>query len=220
MGDYNTKTIMTNEEFKQIQEQEAITWCIKDPIKRKEKENREKARYPLLAKQMGLIGRYACIDTSDMVIWDIGAGPCGGVSSILPNRSRLCIDPNKEAYSEFYNVNNYVDMKAEELGTLLFNPDLIISTNCIDHFHDPTGFLLDLSLNMKYGSYFAHFHAIDNAYQHPHPAHKHNLNEDIVKGVLYGKFELVWQMNYKDDGLVYGWLKEKSFCQLWRKICY
>lgn len=217
MGYNNTK--MTEQEFENIQKEEAATWNIEDPVKRTEKERREKARYPLMAKQMGLIGRYACIDTSDMLIWDIGAGPCGGVSSILPHKYRSCIDPNMEAYSKYYNVSHYVSRKAEDIKRDLSIPDLIISTNCIDHFHEPVQFLQDLSDHMKYGAFFAHFHAIDNAYQHPHPAHKFNLNEDMVNTILNNKFELVWQMNYKDDGLVYGWLKEKSFCQLWRKIC-
>lgn len=209
---------MTEEEFINIQQEEAKTWNIADPVQRLEKERRERARYPLLAKQMGLIGRYACIDTSDMVVYDIGAGPCGGVSSILPCSYRRCYDPNKVAYSQFYNMDNYSDEKAEDMKISLRTPDLIISTNCIDHFHDPIQFLQDINKYMKYGAFFAHYHAIDNAYQHVHPAHVHNLNEDTVRGNLTN-FELVWQMNYKDDGLVYGWKKEKSFCQLWRKIC-
>jgi hypothetical protein len=212
-------TTLTEQEFQQIQEQEAITWNIEDPVKRTEKERREKARYPLLAKQMGLIGRYACIDTSDMLIWDIGAGPCGGVSSILPCKERLCIDPNMDAYSKYYNVSGYIGTKAEDLKESLSKPDLIISTNCIDHFHEPKQFLQDLVQYMKYGAFFCHFHAIDNAYQHKHPAHKHNLNEEIVGSILGEKFECVWGMNYKDDGLTYGWLKERSFCGLYRKIC-
>ena len=210
---------MTDQEFKEIQLQEAATWNIEEsPEKRKEKERREKARYPMMAKQMGLIGRYACIDTSDMVIWDIGAGPCGGVSSILPNKKRLCIDPNKEAYSKYYKVSNYSDIQGENLQKELCVPDLIVSTNCIDHFQDPTKFLQDLADSMKYGAFFSHFHAIDNAFNHPHPAHKHNLNEEIVNSILSEKFELVWEMNYKNDGLVYGWLKEPSFTQLFRKF--
>jgi len=206
---------MTELEFQELQKIEDSTWSLEDPIARKEKAMREVARYPMMAKQMGL---KTCIDTSDMEIWDIGAGPCQGVSAFLPCKKRLCIDPNKEAYSKYYNVSNYESILAEYLQKRLNEPDLIISTNCIDHFKDPIGFLEDLNKYMKYGAYFAHFHAIDNAIQHVHPAHKFNLNEEMMKQVMSENFELVWQMNYKDDQLVYGWLKEKSFCQLFRRI--
>lgn len=209
---------MTNEEFVALQTIEEGTWNLSDPVARKEKEMREKARYPMMAKQMGLTGRNACIDTSDMLVWDIGAGPCQGISSVIPCRSRLCIDPNKDAYAKYYNVANYSSIKAEDLKEQLGSPDLIISTNCIDHFQSPIGFLQDLSTYMHYGAYFCHFHAIDNALQHIHDAHQFNLNEEMVNNVLRDNFELVWQMNYRDDGLVYGWLAEKSFCQLWRRV--
>lgn len=208
---------MTNEEFDSIQVQEALTWNIEDKVKRDEKIRREIARYPMMAKQMGLIGRYQCVDTSDMVIWDIGASCTGGLSKILPCKSRLCIDPNKDAYSKYFNVSNFSDEKGEDLKEKLNIPDMILITNALDHFQDPESFLNDLVKYMKYGAYFVHFHAIDNAIQHPHPAHKYNLNEEILNNIMNNDFELVWQMNYKDDGLVYSWLKEKSFCQIWRR---
>lgn len=157
---------MTNPEFEELQKIESGTWCIENDQDRWEKMTRERARYPLMVKQMGL---KSCIDTSKMVVWDIGAGPCGGVSSVLPYKKRLRIDPNKEAYSEYYNVSDYDGTKAEDLQQRLSEPDLIVSTNCIDHFHNPERFLQDLNKYMKYGAYFCHFHAIDNAFQHPHP---------------------------------------------------
>lgn len=201
-------------DFELIQIEEAKTWCIDDIKLRKEKATREVARYPMMTKQMGLT---KCIDTSDMEVWDIGAGPLQGISSVLNCKKRLPIDPNKEAYSKYFNVSNYSDEQAEHLKEKLSIPDLIISTNCIDHFENPEEFLNDLAKYMKYGAYFAHFHAIDNAIQHPHPAHKFNLNQEMVKKALWNDFELVWEMDYRNDGLVYGWLKEKSFCQLWRR---
>lgn len=209
---------MDFKEFEKLQEIEAGTWNLEDPIARKEKAMRETARYPMMAKQMGLYGTKACIDTTDMLIYEIGAGPLQGVSSILPCKKRICYDPNREAYSKYYNVSNYSSIAAEDMDFILSQPDLIISTNCIDHFKDPIEFLQDLNKYMKYGSYFAHFHAIDNAIQHVHEAHKFNLNEEIMNQEMRDNFELVWQLNYKEDGLVYGWLKEKSFCQLWRRI--
>ena len=186
-------------EFELIQIEEAKTWTNENAALRKEKANREVARYPMMAKQMGLT---KCIDTSDMEVWDIGAGPLQGISSVLNCKKRIPIDPNKEAYSKYFNVSNYSDEQAEHLKEKLAIPDLIISTNCIDHFENPEEFLNDLSKYMKYGAYFAHFHAIDNAIQHPHPAHKFNLNQEMVKKALWNDFELVWEMDYKNDALV------------------
>ncbi len=205
---------MSNEEFIELQKIENSTWSLEDPVKRAEKSRREVCRYPLMAKQMGLIGRYQCINTSDLILWDIGCGPLQGISRILPNKSRLCIDPNKEAYSKYFNVQNYDDTKAEDLKQRLSEPDMVIATNCIDHFQDPTAFLKDIDTYMRYGTFFCHFHAQDNAIQHVHEAHKFNLNEETVDGILYNNWEKVWYMNYKDDGLVYSWLKEKSFCAI------
>ncbi len=209
---------LSDQEFNEVQEQEAYTWNLedKDPDARAEKSMREAARYPLLAKQMGLT---KCIDTSKMLVYDIGCGPInGGVSSVIQCAERVCIDPNKEAYSKYYNTHRYLGKKAEELKSMLMIPDLIITTNCIDHFQDPMQFLEDLNTHMKYGAYWAHHHAIDNAINHPHPAHKFNLNEEIVNKMMSKNFELVWYMNYKEDGLVYSWLHEPSFCQLWRRV--
>lgn len=208
---------MTDIEFHNLQIIENNTWSIPDTIIRKEKERREKVRYPLICKQLGLIGRYQCLDTSDLVIWDIGAGPCQGISSILPCKSRLCIDPNKEAYSEYYNVQNYDNTKAEDLKQRLSEPDVIIATNCIDHFQDPMEFLEDLNTYMRYGTYFIHHHASDNAIQHKHEAHVFNLNEEMVDVAMSDNFEKVWYMNYKEDGLVYSWLKERAFCAIYRR---
>jgi len=209
---------MTDLEFNKLQVIEDSTWSIPDDSKRAEKERREKARYPLMCKQLGLLGRYQVLDTSDLVIWDIGAGPCQGISSVLPCKSRLCIDPNKNAYSKYYNVQNYDDTKAEDLKERLSIPDIIISTNCIDHFQDPMGFFKDLNTYMRYGTYFIHHHALDNAIQHKHEAHVFNLNEEMVDAAMYENFEKVWYMNYKDDGLVYSWLREKAFCAIYRRI--
>lgn len=207
---------MDNKEFIALQEIEASTWNLSDPVQRREKSNREGARYPLLAKQMGLT---RCIDTSDMLVYDIGCGPInGGVSSVINCKERMCIDPNKHAYAEYYNVSSYDGSKAEDLKALLNNPDLIITTNCVDHFQDPMQFLEDLNTYMKYGAYWAHFHAIDNAVNHPHPAHKFNLNEEMVNNAMKENFELVWYMNHKEDGLLYSWCKEPAFCGLYRRI--
>jgi hypothetical protein len=209
---------MTDQEFQKLQDIEQSTWCIDDPIVRKEKAMRETARYPMLAKQMGLLGKHRCIDTSDMVIYDIGAGPLQGVSSILPCKRRVPCDPNKTAYSKYFNVANYNDTPAEQMKSMLAVPDLIISSNCIDHFQDPEQFLHDINKYMKYGAYFCHFHAIDNHITHPHEAHKFGINPEMVNNILSENFELVWHLDYQNDGLTYAWRKQPAFTSLWRRV--
>lgn len=210
---------MTDQEFEKLQAIEDNTWSLSDDKVRAEKAMREGARYPLLAKQMGLIGPYRCIDTSGMEVWDIGCGPInGGVSSVIRCKKRLSIDPNKEAYSKYYNVQGYDGTKAEDLKERLSIPDLVISTNCIDHFQDPIGYLQDIDKYMRYGTYFCHHHAQDNAINHKHEAHVFNLNEEIVDSIFHDNWEKVWYMNYKEDGLVYSWLKEPAFCAIYRKV--
>ena len=200
-------------DYKSIQEEEAATWLIEDPIKRKEKAQREVIRYPLLLKQMGLNH----LDTSSMVVWDVGAGPLQGVSQFLNCKHRVPIDPLKEQYAKYFQVDNYLGYKAENLGERLSQPDLIIVTNALDHFEAPGKFLLDLVNYTKPSCYVSMFHAIDNAYSHPHDAHQWNINWESVWEILKNDFEVVWYMDFKNDGLTYGWLKQPAFSFLVRR---
>lgn len=200
--------------FEDIQKEEAATWLIEDETQRKEKAQREAIRYPLLRKQMGLDN----LDTSDMVVYDIGAGPLGGVSSVIASRRVVRFDPLTPEYRKYFPCYNYESIKAEEIGEELGQADLVISTNCIDHFEAPSLYLTQLVNFMKKGAYFAHLHAIDNAYSHPHEAHVHNINPEMMREYLDEAFELVWNLDYRHDGLTYGWRKQPAFAQLWRKI--
>lgn len=197
--------------FKDAQKEEAKTWLIQDPILFKDKKQRETIRYPLLKKQMGL--NY--LDTSDMTVYDVGAGPFGGVSSIIRAKDIYRVEPLKEEYAKIANVDGYIGEQAERVDYR--DADLVICTNAMDHFDSPRMFLLQLKLTMKYGAYFAHFHAIDNAITHKHKAHQHNVNQEIVREILNDDFELVWEMDYQNDGLTYAWRKQPAFAQLWRK---
>ncbi len=201
-------------DFKHTQEEEAKTWLIEDEEVRNDKASREVIRYPLLKKQMGL--NY--LDTSKMVVWDIGAGPLGGVSSVINCLKAVRLEPLTDEYSKFYPLNNYKSAKAEDLKEALGLPELIIITNALDHFEDPEGFLADLAKYMKPGAYFAHLHAINNAITHPHDAHAHNVNPEIFKWHLENDFECVWYEDYLNDGLTYGWRKQPAFSGLYRKV--
>jgi hypothetical protein len=203
--------------YQEIQAEEARTWLIEDPVARAEKAQRERARYPLLARQMGLHH----IDTSRMEVWDIGAGPLGGVSSVIPCFGRMCFDPLKEQYKKYYPMDKYSGEPAEELREKLEVPDLIIITNALDHFQDPCNFLTDLAIYMKPGAYFAHLHSINNAYTHPHEAHEHSLTPEFIHDRLDQDFETVWELVYPE--LRYGWVPyqgkvgQPAFCGLFRK---
>ncbi|MHA1360874.1 MAG: methyltransferase domain-containing protein [Candidatus Helarchaeota archaeon] len=198
--------------YQQIQEIEAKTWLLNDPIAFRDKKQREIIRYPLMVKQMGL--NY--LDTSDMIIFDVGAGPFGGVSTVLPAKQIIRIDPLKKEYKKIANTDSYSDVQAEVVD---YSPaDLVISTNAIDHFENPKAFFNTLINTMKPGAYFAHLHAIDNAITHPHPAHVHNINPELVRSILRADYEEIWYLDYLNDKLVYGWRKQPAFSGLYRKV--
>ncbi len=195
--------------FKQTQKIELESW-LPNP----DKIQRERIRYPLLKKQMGL--NY--LDTSNMEIWDIGCGPLGGVSSIMQAKKIVRIDPLGKEYTKYYPQYNMRAIKAEELTKSLIIPDLIICTNCIDHFDKPEIFLANLAKYTKSGAYIASLHAINNAYTHKHKAHVHNLNPEMIHEYLNKDFEFVWELDYQHDNLVYGWKKQPAHAFLARKV--
>ena len=200
--------------YQDIQKEEAKTWLIDDPIVRKEKAMREWIRYPLLKKQMGL----DYLDTSDMVVFDIGCGPLGGVSSVVNSKNTIRFDPLINEYKKYFPQTHDSNMQAEDIKESLSEADLIIVTNAMDHFENPDKFMHDLVIHMKPGAYFTHFHAINNAVSHPHPAHEHNINPELINSYLKYDFETCWYMDFQHDGLTYGWMKQPAFCGLYRKV--
>lgn len=198
--------------FEDTQKAELDSWFSDDPQVNRDKRLREVIRYPLLKKQMGL----DYLDTNEMTVYDIGVGPFGGVSSVINAKTVVRFDPLIEEYEKYFPQTFAVAKKAEEID--LSTPDLIIITNALDHFENPEGFLTNLVSEMKPGAFFAHLHAIDNAYSHPHEAHAHNVNSELIKFYLDKDFELVWNMDYAHDNLTYGWRKQPAFSQLWRKV--
>lgn len=204
---------MKQSDFEHTQHAEADSWLIEDETERNDKASREIIRYPLLKKQMGLNN----LDTSKMVVFDIGAGPLGGVSSVINAKIISRFEPLTDEYKKYYPLNHYFNVKAESLKEKLAQADLIIITNALDHFDNPEAFLFDLATFMKPGAYFAHLHAINNAISHPHEAHAHNVNPELFKEYLDTDFEQVWGLDYQNDGLTYGWRKQPAFSGLYRK---
>lgn len=202
----------TVDQFQHTQHAELESWFSHDPKIERDKRIREIVRYPLLKKQMGLDH----LDTRWMQVWDIGAGPFGGVSTIIDCARVERFDPLGAEYAKHYPLYNYHSDKAEQIS--LSEPDLIIITNALDHFEHPRTFLGKLGREMKPGSFFSHIHAINNAYTHPHEAHAHNVNPEMFKDFLSKDFELVWYLDYEKDGLTYGWRKQPAFSGLYRKV--
>lgn len=201
-------------DYKSIQAEEAKTWLLSDPKEFNDKKQREVARYPMLAKQMGL----NFIDTSNMIVADVGCGAFGGVSSVIPAKRVTRYDPLAQEYAKIGD-KNINDTQAEVIDYGMY--DLVIATNCIDHFENPLLFLANLVRTLKPGGYFAQFHAIDNATTHPHPAHTHNINPEILHSYLDTDFETVWELKYPE--VRYGWVQyngkvgQPAMCGLYRK---
>lgn len=201
--------------YKSIQETEAATWLIMDETLRNEKAQRERIRYKKILKDMNLCGK-GSLDTTDMWVIDVGCGPLGGVSTLLTANMIVRADPLMEEYKKYFHVDNGISDQAEEIDYSIYN--LVIATNCIDHFESPDAFFNQLDSTAEYSTYFAHYHAINNAITHPHEAHVHNINQEMVYDYLHNEWELVWELDYETDGLTYAWRKQPAFSQVWRKI--
>lgn len=205
-----------NEKYEQIQKAEAKSWLIEDPVIFRDKKLRETARYPMMARQMGL----NFIDTSNMVVLDVGAGPFGGVSSTIPSKLTWRVDPLTPQYSTIADTSTYIAQKAEDASYI--NADLVIITNALDHLESPKKFLTKIKNEMKPGAYFAQFHAINNAITHPHEAHEHNINVEFLHSIIDTDLETVWELKYPE--VRYGWVHyngkvgQPAFCGLYRKV--
>jgi SAM-dependent methyltransferase len=203
--------------YEQIQEEELKTWNIPDEAVRREKLQRETCRYPYMAKQMGLF----TIDTSSMDIVDVGGGPVG-LSSILPCKSRVVVDPLADDYGNYFPNTFHKRGSGEELPFADKSVDLVIITNALDHCERPPSVLTEVTRVLKAGGFLAHYHAINNAQTHPHPAHEWNLNPEWLHRWVDDEFETVWEMAYPD--VRYGWVKyngkvgQPAFCGLYRKV--
>lgn len=206
-----------NKEFKHIQTEEAKTWLLEDEAKRHEKLQREIVRYPYMAKLMGL----GYLDTTSMTILDIGGGPVG-LSSIIPCKKRKVIDPLTEEYAKYFDTYFHQSLQGEDLGQMFTNADLVIVTNALDHFENPWLFMQEMVRLAKPGSYFTHYHAINNAITHAHAAHVHNINPEWLHKLIDTDYETVWELTYPE--IRYGWVHyngkigQPAFCGLYRKV--
>lgn len=204
--------------FKSIQKIELDSWISNNPKVNRDKMIRETIRYPLLKKQMGL----DYLDTTDMIVADIGTGLYGGISTVLNCKRVDRYDSLMDEYKKYYYQNNGIAIKAEDLKEKLNEYDLIIITNALDHFSQPFLFLEQLKNYMKPGGFFSSLHAINNSYTHKHDAHAHSINPEIMHQYLDDTFETVWELKYPE--LRYGWheyngkIGQPAFSLLMRKV--
>lgn len=207
--------------FDFCQEEEIRTWVIDDETVRRDKVMREKSRYPYIVKQMGLT---SCIDTSNMVIIDGGAGPLGGVSQVLPHKKRILVDPLKDAYSKYFDTTLYIGEECENLKERWAEANLITITNALDHMRDPQLVMEDINKYAQYSCYLSIFSPWDNALTHVHEAHQWNLNPNWVHSVFDAEWETVWELKYPE--LRYGWQEfsgkrgQPAFTTLFRKTTH
>jgi len=132
-----------------------------------------------------------------MRILDIGCGPYGLVN-YLPAGERYGLDPLMDYYLNNFNMPNGVHWLSGRGEDMPFENgffDLLISTNAIDHTHDPEGVLREMNRVMKPGAtlfltvntrpYWARFAAIFmekiGEGDLPHP---HSFHVDEVKKLL------------------------------------
>lgn len=202
--------------FEDTQRAELESWISKDPTVNRDKQIRETIRYPLLKKQMGLDS----LDSSNMIVYDIGPGMFGGVSTILNCKKVVRVDPLMDEYIKYYPQQGGLTKKAEEVD--YGEADLVIATNSIDHFENPEAFFIQLKKTMKPGAFFASLHAINNSYTHKHEAHAHSITPELVHQYLDSDFETVWALTYPE--IRYGWheymgkVGQPAFSLLMRKV--
>jgi len=200
-----------------FQDEELKTWLLDNDEEREEKIQREICRYPYMAKLMGL--NY--IDTTTMVIADIGGGPIG-LSSVIPHKKRIVIDPLADEYKKYYPCLTHIKGTGEELPFEDNSIDLVIITNALDHTSNPEKVLNEIKRVLKPGGFFAHYHAIDNSITHRHPAHQYSLNPEWMHSHLDNSFETVWELKYPE--IKYGWhfykgkVGQPAFSGLFRKV--
>ena len=104
--------------------EEARTWCIPDPDRRREKLQRERIRHPQLIRDL-LLDR---LDTADMKIIEVGGGP-EPLSDLLPFKFRIVVDPCTNEYIEYFPVPDHINQFAEDMGADGYGKDAI---DCVD----------------------------------------------------------------------------------------
>jgi len=186
--------------WEDAQKAEKSSWLIEDPIKRREKVEREVARFPKIRKQMGL----HLIDLTDKFVLEIGGGPIGIIAD-LHCGAKVILDPLTEDFKKFWYCPYHVEGVGEDipLGQII---DVVVISNTLDHCRNPYLVLREVKRVLKPGGWLAAHNCINLKSIHPHPAHRFNLDEWWFHNIIDKEFETVHELTFVKDGLRYGWV--------------
>lgn len=196
---------------------ELKTWNLKDPIKRAEKIERERVRYPKMLQEMGI----DLIDTEEKTVIDIGSGPIS-VLRFIEARLKIAVDPLIDEYRKLHELDPAIKWwanKVEDVSLPNGFCDLVICMNALDHFEKPQRAIEVITRVLKAGGFFAVHCCINNAIYAPHLAHVKNLTYELFRSWVDEDFETVHERLVR-----FGWRKYKGkigqpcFAWLGRKI--
>lgn len=196
---------------------EVKTWCLPDEAARHEKFQRERIRHRKLIRDLCLDQ----LDTHLMDIAEVGGGP-EPVSDLLQFKSRVVIDPCTEQYRRYFPCPDHIDTQVEHTAWM-YDFDLMICTNALDHVEDPYEAISCMDVGLKPGGYMAIMCAENNALTNPHPCHAHNLTADAIHQWLDEDYETCWELNFREHAYRYGWVEyqgrrgQPAFALLLRK---
>lgn len=205
--------------WKDAQVAEIESWNISDAKARREKIERETARYPLLRRQMGL----QLVDLTEKFVLEIGGGPIGVIADLHCGR-KVILDPLADKYKKYWPCPSHAKGVGEAIPFESGEVDVVVITNALDHCQSPEMVLHDVDRVLRPGGWLAVHNAIDLAAIHEHDGHIINLDEFWFHNQIDSGFETVHELTFRKDGLRYGWVNydgkvgQPSWAGLYRKV--
>ena len=202
----------------EAQKAEVSSWNIPEPDKRREKIERETARYPLLRRQMGI----DLLDLSNKFVVEVGGGPIGTIAD-LPCKRKVVLDPLTEQYKKYWPCPHHLKGVGEAIPFQPGEVDVVVITNALDHCQTPEIVLHEALRVLRPGGWLAVHNAIDLASIHPHEGHRLNLDEFWFHNQIDSNFETIHELTFRKDGLRYGHILyngrrgQPAWCGLYRK---
>lgn len=205
--------------WEDAQEAEKSSWMIENLVRRKEKIERETARYPRMRKQMGL----HLIDLADKFVLEIGGGPIGIIADLYC-KDKVILDPLAEDFMEYWPCPYHLRGKGEDIPFDDSEIDAVVISNALDHCVFPSVVLKEIERVLKPGGWLGVFNCIHLATISNHPAHRYDLDDGWFHYMIDTSFETVHELTYLRDGLRYGWkffngkVGQPAWAGLYRKV--
>jgi len=187
--------------WEDAQKAEKSSWLIEDPIKRREKVEREIARFPRIREQMG----FHLIDLADKFVLEIGGGPIGIIAD-LHCGEKMILDPLTEDFKRFWPCPYHIEGVGEAIPFRDGEVDVVVISNTLDHCQRPEVVLEEAGRVLRAGGWLAIYSCINLAAIHSHPAHRLNLDEWWFHNIIDEEFETVHELTFARDKLRYGWV--------------